>query len=129
MDGLAYTNPCINLEEASSPGQKRKAGEDDRGCEPDHAEESEAKQSRVGDIATRRAELLQMLENLSDRTGKLNVCIMCGKESHDGTCTDMTRATESDLAREKIQRLFLPQGHPSSDEDIDMEDGRHGRRR
>ena len=58
--------------------------------------------SRVGDIATRRAELWQ-------RTGELNVCIMCGKESHEGTCKDITRATESDLARGKIQML-LP-GH------------------
>ena len=127
MDGLAYTNPFIDLEEASSTGQKRKAGESghedeaDRGREPDPAEEPAAKQSRVGDIATRRAELLQMFENLCDRAGELNVCIMCGKESHEGTCRDITRATESDLDREKIQRPFLPEGHPSSDEDIDME--------
>ena len=51
------------LEEAGSSGQKRKAGEADedeadRGREPDHAEEPQAKQSRVGDIASRRAELL-----------------------------------------------------------------------
>ena len=92
MDGLAYTNPFIDLEEASSTGQKRKAGEsghedeDDRGREPDHAEEPEAKQSTVGDSARRRAELLQMFESLCDRAGELSVCIMCGKESHEGTC-------------------------------------------
>ena len=134
MDRLAYTNPFIDLEEASSTGQKRKAGEsshedeDDRGCEPDHAEEPEAKKSRVGDIAARRAELLQMFENLCDRAGELNVCIMCGKESHEGTCKDFPRATESDLARGKIQMLFRPEGHPSSDEDVDMEgpDGEEG---
>ena len=53
--------------------------------------------------------------------GELNVCIMCGKESHEGTCKDIARATESDLARGKIQMLFLLEGHPSSDEDVDME--------
>ena len=36
-----------------------------------------------------------------------------GKESHE--------ATESDLARGKITKLFLPEGHPSSDADIEME--------
>ena len=29
--------------------------------------------------------------------------------------------TESDSARGKITMLFLPEGHPSSDEDIEME--------
>ena len=36
-----------------------------------------------------------------------------------GTRRDMTKPTESDLAREKIQ--FLAEGHPSSNEDVDME--------
>ena len=45
----------------------------------------------------------------------------CGKESHEGTCKDTARATESDLARGKITMLFLPEGHPSSDEDIELE--------
>ena len=34
---------------------------------------------------------------------------------------DNTRATESDLARGKIQMLFLREGHPSCDEDVNME--------
>ena len=74
------------------------------------------------------AELLQMFKNLCDRAGKLNVCIMCGKESHEGTYKDITRATESDLARAKIQMLFHPETHPSSDEDVNMEgpDGEEG---
>ena len=127
MDKLAYSNPFIDLEEASSSGQKRKAGESDHedeadpGREPDHAEDPEAKQSRVEDIAARRAELLRMFEDLCDRAGELIICIKCGKESHDGTCKDTTKATESDSARGKIKTLFLPEGHPSSDEDIDME--------
>ena len=59
MDRLEYSNPFIDIEEAGSSGQKRQAGkpdedEADRGREPDHAEEPEAKQSRVGDIASRR---------------------------------------------------------------------------
>ena len=62
-----------------------------------------------------------MFENLCDRASELNVCIMRGKESHEGTCKDITRVTESDLARGKMQMLFLPEGHPSSDEDVDME--------
>ena len=126
MDKLKYSNPFIDIKEAS--GQKRKAGESDhedeadRGREPDHVKEPEAKRSRVEDIATRPAELLRMFENLCDRAGELNVRITCGKESHEGTRKDIARATESDLARGKIQRLFLPkQKHPSSDEDIDME--------
>ena len=120
--GLTYTNPYVDFEEASSTGQKRKAGESsnedaaDRGREPDHAEEPDVKQSRTGGV-TRRAELLQLFENLCTRAGELNVCIMCGKESHEGTCRDTARATESD----RMQLLFLPEGHPSSDEDIDME--------
>ena len=44
-----------------------------------------------------------------------------GKESHEGTCKDTARATESDSARGKITMLFLPEGHPSSNEDIEME--------
>ena len=99
--------------------------EADRGREPDstdHVEEPESEQSRVEeDIATRRAKLLRLFENLCDHAGELNVCIKCGRESHEGTCKDTARATESDLARGKIQMLFLPEGHPSSDEDIDME--------
>ena len=113
--------------EASSSDQKRKAGESDhedeadRGREPDHAEEPEAKQSRGEDIATRRAELLRMFEDLCDRAGELNICIKRGKESHGGTRKDAARATESDSARGKIKMLFLSEGHPSPDEDIDME--------
>ena len=104
----------------------RKAGESDedeagRGREPDHAEEPEAKQPRVGDIASRRAELLRMFEDLCDRTGEQKICMKRGKESHEGTCRDTARATESDSARGKIAMLFLPEGHPSSDEDIEME--------
>ena len=129
MDGLTYTNPYVNFKEASCTGQKRKAGESshedeaNRGREPDHAEEPDAKQSRIGDVATRRAELLllQLFENLCERAGELNICIMCGKESHEGTCKDTARATESDLARVRMQLLFLPEGHPSSDEDIGVE--------
>ena len=45
----------------------------------------------------------------------------CGKKSHAGTCEDTARATESDSARGKITMLLLPEGHPSSDEDIEME--------
>ena len=127
MDKLAYSNPFIDLEEASSSGQKRKAGESDhedeadRGREPDHAEEPEPKQSIVENIATRRAALLRMFEDLCDRAGELSICIKCGKESHDGTCKDTARATESDSACGKIKMLFLPEKHPSSDENIDME--------
>ena len=85
------------------------------------SEEPEAKQSRVGGIASRRAELLRMCEDLCDCAGKLKICMKCGKESHEGTCTDIARATESDSARGKITMLFLPEGHRSSDEDIEME--------
>ena len=72
MDRLEYSNPFINIEEAGPSGRKRKAGESDEdeadcGREPDHAEEPEAKQSRVEDIASRRAELLRMFEDLCDR--------------------------------------------------------------
>ena len=73
--------------------------EADRGREPDDAEEPEAKQSRVEDIASRRAELLRMFEDLCDRAGELQICMKCGKESHEGT-------------RGKITMLFLPEGHP-----------------
>ena len=126
MDRLEYSNPFIDIEEAGSSGQKRKAGESnedeaDHGREPDHAEEPEAKQSRVEDVASRRAELLRMFEDLCDRAGELKICMKCGKESHEGTCKDTARATESDSARGKITMLFLPEGHPSSDEDIEME--------
>ena len=43
------------------------------------------------------------------------------KRSHEGTCKDIARATEPDLGRGKIQMLFLPEGHPSSDQDVDVE--------
>ena len=126
MDRLEYSNPFIDIEEAGSSGQKRKAGESDedeadRGREPDHAEEPEAKQSRVEDIASRRAELLRMFEDLCDRAGELKICMKCGKESHEGTRKDTARATESDSARGKMTMLFRLEGHPSSDEDIEME--------
>ena len=126
MDRLEYSNPFINIEEAGSSGQKRKAGESDedeadRGREPDDAEEPEAKQSRVEDIASRRAELLRMFEDLCDRAGELQICMKRGKESHEGTCKNIARAIEFDSARGKITMLFLPEGHPSSDEDIEME--------
>ena len=45
----------------------------------------------------------------------------CGKESHEGACRDTARATESDSARGRITMLFLPEGHPFCDEDIEME--------
>ena len=77
--------------------------------------------NRVGDIASRRAELLRMFEDLCDRVGEPQICMKRGKESHEGTCKDTARATESDSARGKITMLFLPEGHPSSDEDIEME--------
>ena len=51
--------------------------------------------------------------DLCDCAGELQICMKCGKES--------ARATESDSARGKITKLFLPEGHPSSDEDIEME--------
>ena len=125
MDRLAYSNPFIDIEEAGSSGQKRKAGESaedeaDRGRVPDDAEEPEAKHSRVKDIASRRAELLRMFEDLCDRAGELQICMKRGKESHEGTCKDTARATESDSARGKIAMLFLSEGHPSSDEDIEI---------
>ena len=57
-----------------------------------------------------------MFEDLCDRAGELKISMKCGKESHEGTCRDTARAT-----RGKITMLFLPEGHPSSDEDIEME--------
>ena len=120
MDRLEYSNPFIDIEDAGSSGQNKKAGESDeddadRGREPDDAEEPEAKQSRVENIASRRAELLRMFEDLCDRAGELQICMKCGKEN-------IARAIESDLARGKITMPFLPEGHPSSDEDIEMHD-------
>ena len=120
MDRLEYSNPFIDIEDAGSSGQNKKAGESDeddadRGREPDDAEEPEAKQSRVENIAPTRAELLRMFEDLCDRAGELQICMKCGKEN-------IARAIESDLARGKITMPFLPEGHPSSDEDIEMHD-------
>ena len=120
MDRLEHSNPFIDIEDAGSSGQNKKAGESDeddadRGREPDDAEEPEAKQSRVENIASRRAELLRMFEDLCNRAGELQICMKCGKEN-------IARAIESDSARGKITMLFLPEGHPSSDEDIEMHD-------
>ena len=120
MDRLEYSNPFIDIEDAGSSGQNKKAGESDeddadRGREPDDAEEPEAKQSRVENIAPTRAELLRMFEDLCDRAGELQICMKRGKEN-------IARAIESDLARGKITMPFLPEGHPSSDEDIEMHD-------
>ena len=114
MDRLEYSNPVPQV-------RKRKAGESDGGREPDDAEEPEARQSRVEDIASRRAESLRMFEDLCDRAGELQICMKCGKESHERNCKDTARAIESESARGKITMLFLPEGHPSSDEDIEME--------
>ena len=74
-DRLEYSNPFIDIEEAGSSGQKRKAGERnedaaDGGREPDHAGEPEAQKSRVGDIVSRQAELLRMFEDLCDRASE-----------------------------------------------------------
>ena len=97
-----------------SSGQKRKAGESnedtaDRGREPDH--EPEAKQSRVVDIASRRAELLRMFGDLCDRAGELKICMKCGKESHEGTCRDSARATLTQHVA-KSQCYFFQKGIP-----------------
>ena len=59
MDRLEYSNPFIDIEEAGSSGQERKASESDedeadRGREPDHAERPEAKLSRVEDMSLTR---------------------------------------------------------------------------
>ena len=62
-----------------------------------------------------------MFEDLCDRAGELKICMKRGKDSHEGTFKDTARATESDSARGKITMLFLPEGHPSSDEDVEME--------
>ena len=75
----------------------------------------------VNPITPKSLKPLRMFEDLCDRAGELKMCMKCGKESDDGTCKDTARATESDSARGKIAMLFLPKGHPSSDEDIDLE--------
>ena len=117
MDKLAYTNPSISRKPVHQARRGKQASPIVRMRLVVVVNPLEAKQSRV-DV---RAELLRMFENLCDRAGELNICIKCGKESHDGTCKGTARATESDSARGKIQMLLLPEGHPSSDEDIDME--------